>query len=159
MTVEVRLAGRTGASAAVDREFVKVLGRRCVMSSVGEMRPASESTAIVAFDRLVDLVDAQSNVTWIAQSGERRIGFLLLLDRLPDEVTLLDQAFVAYMAVEPDCRRNGVGAALLAAAEEEARKRGLPHVALMVTEENQAARVLYERAGFRTERRLLCKPL
>ncbi|HEX4014557.1 MAG TPA: GNAT family N-acetyltransferase [Candidatus Cybelea sp.] len=159
MTVEVRLAGRTGASAAVDREFVKVLGRRCVMSSVGEMRPASESTAIVAFDRLVDLVDAQSNVTLIAQNGERRIGFLLLLDRLPDEVTLLDQAFVAYMAVEPDCRRNGVGAALLAAAEEEARKRGLPHVALMVTEENQAARVLYERAGFRTERRLLCKPL
>jgi ribosomal protein S18 acetylase RimI-like enzyme len=159
VTVEVRLAGRTGASAAVDREFVKVLGRRCVMSSVGEMRPASESTAIVAFDRLVDLVDAQSNVTLIAQNGERRIGFLLLLDRLPDEVTLLDQAFVAYMAVEPDCRRNGVGAALLAAAEEEARKRGLPHVALMVTEENQAARVLYERAGFRTERRLLCKPL
>jgi ribosomal protein S18 acetylase RimI-like enzyme len=29
----------------------------------------------------------------------------------------------------------------------------------MVTEENDAARRLYERAGYRTERRLLCKPL
>ena len=32
-------------------------------------------------------------------------------------------------------------------------------MALMVTEENAAARALYERAGYRTERRLLCKTL
>lgn len=157
--IEVRCSARAGAAAAEDRDFVKELGRRSVMSSVGALRPATESAAIVAFDRLVDLVNSQSHVTLIAQDRERRVGFLLLLDRLPDEVTLLDQGFVAYMAVEPSLRGNGVGAALLAAAEEEARKRGLPHVALMVTEENEAARVLYERAGYRTERRLLCKPL
>jgi ribosomal protein S18 acetylase RimI-like enzyme len=157
--IEVRLAEGAGSAAAQDRNFIKALGRRSVMSSVGDLRPATESAAITAFERLVDLIDSQSHVTLIAQDRERRVGFLLLLDRLPDEVTLLDQAFVAYMAVEPDVRRNGVGAALLAAAEGEARKRGLPHVALMVTEENEAARVLYERAGYRTERRLLCKPL
>ncbi|HEX3370034.1 MAG TPA: GNAT family N-acetyltransferase [Candidatus Cybelea sp.] len=159
MKIEVRLAEGAGSAAAQDRNFIKALGRRSVMSSVGDLRPATESAAITAFERLVDLIDSQSHVTLIAQDRERRVGFLLLLDRLPDEVTLLDQAFVAYMAVEPDVRRNGVGAALLAAAEGEARKRGLPHVALMVTEENEAARVLYERAGYRTERRLLCKPL
>ena len=82
-----------------------------------------------------------------------------MLDDLPDEVTLLPQAFVAYMAVEPGVRRDGVGTALLAAAEDEARRRGLPYMALMVTEENAAARRLYERGGYRTERRLLCKPL
>jgi ribosomal protein S18 acetylase RimI-like enzyme len=157
--IEVRLAEGAGTAAAQDRNFIKALGRRSVMSSVGGLRPATESAAITAFERLVDLIDSQSHVALIAQDRERRVGFLLLLDRLPDEVTLLDQAFVAYMAVEPDVRRNGVGAALLAAAEGEARKRGLPHVALMVTEENEAARVLYERAGYRTERRLLCKPL
>ncbi|HEY2554875.1 MAG TPA: GNAT family N-acetyltransferase [Candidatus Cybelea sp.] len=159
MKIEVRLAEGAGTAAAQDRNFIKALGRRSVMSSVGGLRPATESAAITAFERLVDLIDSQSHVALIAQDRERRVGFLLLLDRLPDEVTLLDQAFVAYMAVEPDVRRNGVGAALLAAAEGEARKRGLPHVALMVTEENEAARVLYERAGYRTERRLLCKPL
>ncbi len=150
---------RAGMAAVRDWDFIKSLGRRCVMSSVSGLRPATESAAITAFDRLVDLVDSQSHVTLIAHDGERSVGFLLLLDQLPDEVTLLDQGFVAFMAVEPDVRRNGAGAALLAAAEEEARKRGLPHVALMVTEENEAARVLYERAGYRTERRLLSKPL
>jgi len=30
---------------------------------------------------------------------------------------------------------------------------------LMVTEDNAAARAVYERAGYLTERRLLCKPL
>jgi ribosomal protein S18 acetylase RimI-like enzyme len=98
-------------------------------------------------------------VTLIAERGGERVGFLLLLDQLPDEVTLRPQAFVAYMAVEPCARGTGVGAALLAAAENEARRRLLPYMALMVTEENEAARRLYERAGYRTERRLLCKPL
>jgi ribosomal protein S18 acetylase RimI-like enzyme len=32
-------------------------------------------------------------------------------------------------------------------------------MALMVTEENEAARRLYKSRGYRTERRLLCKPL
>jgi ribosomal protein S18 acetylase RimI-like enzyme len=32
-------------------------------------------------------------------------------------------------------------------------------MALMVSEENEAARRLYERDGYRTERRLLCKLL
>jgi ribosomal protein S18 acetylase RimI-like enzyme len=32
-------------------------------------------------------------------------------------------------------------------------------MSLMVTDENAAARALYERAGYVTERRLLCKPL
>jgi ribosomal protein S18 acetylase RimI-like enzyme len=82
-----------------------------------------------------------------------------MLDSLPDEVTGQDQSFIAYMAVERDRRGGGIGAALLAAAEDEARKRGLPYMSLMVTEENASARALYERAGYLTERRLLCKML
>jgi ribosomal protein S18 acetylase RimI-like enzyme len=53
----------------------------------------------------------------------------------------------------------GIAAHLLAAAEDEARVRGLEYLALMVTEENAAARELYAQAGYVTERRLLCKPL
>ncbi|HEY1656009.1 MAG TPA: GNAT family N-acetyltransferase, partial [Candidatus Tumulicola sp.] len=82
-----------------------------------------------------------------------------LLADLPDEITSMPQGFVAYMAVEPACRRQGVGAALLAAAEDEARRLGLPYMTLMVTQENAAALSLYRRAGYFTERRLLCKPL
>ena len=154
MTVAVRIADGAG-----DAAFVKALGRECSMSSVASFRPATESKVRTAFDRLYEIVHDQSHVTLIADRGGERVGFLLLLDGLADEVTLEPQAFVAYMAVKPDSRREGVGAALLAAAEDEARRRLLPYIALMVTEENQGARRLYARAGYRTERRLLCKPL
>ncbi len=159
MTLQVRVASGAGEAAAADRAFVIDLGRRCAMSSVGALRRASEPAVRAAFDRLCDVVDDQSHVTLIAQRAERRVGFLMLLDGLPDEVTALAQGFIAYMAVEPECRGAGVGAALLAAAEDEARRRGLPYMALMVTEENAVARRLYEQGGYLTERRLLCKPL
>jgi ribosomal protein S18 acetylase RimI-like enzyme len=154
VTLEVRAAGGSG-----DTAFVQSLGRESAMSSIASLRPASESSVREAFDRLNDIVGDQSHITLIAERGGKRLGFLLLLDRLPDEVTLMPQGFVAYMAVKPGARGEGVGAALLAAAEDEARRRRLPYMALMVTEENEAARRLYERAGYRTERRLLCKPL
>ncbi len=159
MTLQVRVSCDAEETRAADRAFVRELGRRCAISSVGSMRRASEAAVRAAFDRLCDVVYDQSHVALIAQRAGRRVGFLLLLDELPDEVTALSQGFVAYMAVEPECRRSGVGAALLAAAEDEARRRGLPYMALMVTEDNAGARRLYDRGGYRTERRLLCKPL
>jgi ribosomal protein S18 acetylase RimI-like enzyme len=159
VSVTVRAAASSGAKAVTDREFVEALGKRSVLSSIASLRPAPESDAQSAFERLIAVVENQSHVTLIAQEQDERIGFLLLLDALPDEVTLMRQGFVAYMAVEAKWQRSGAGAALLAAAEDEARRRHLPYMALMVTEENAAARALYERAGYRTERRLLCKPL
>lgn len=159
MTLEVRAGATEGADDGADREFVIDLGRRTVMSSVASRRPVHEAGARAAFDRLFDLVESQPHRTLIARRDGRRVGFLLMLDALPDEVTLLPQAFVAYMAVEPAARGAGVGAALLSAAEDEARRQGLPYIALMVTEENAPALRLYERSGYRAERRLLCKPL
>jgi ribosomal protein S18 acetylase RimI-like enzyme len=52
------------------------------------------------------------------------------------------------LAVAPAWRRRGVGTLLLAAAVEQARKRGCPAVSLSVQPDNPA-RVLYERIGFR----------
>ncbi len=147
------------AEGAADYAFVRELGRATVMSSVGTLRQTTSTLAIAAFDRLDEIVMAQSHLAFIATEEGCRAGFLLLLDELPDEVTLTAQGFIAYMAVDPARQRSGAGAALLAAAEDEARRRGLPYMALMVTEDNAVARGLYERAGYRTERRLLCKAL
>ena len=49
----------------------------------------------------------------IAERDGERVGFLLLLYDMPDEVTLTQQAFVAYTAVEPHARgaRRGARAA------------------------------------------------
>lgn len=147
------------AAGAADDAFVRDLGRREALSSVSAYRSAPLPMVRASYDRLLDIVEGQTHVTLIACDGERRAGFLLMLDAMPDEVTGMPQGFVAYMAVEPGERRRGVGAALLAAAEDEAKRQGLPYMALMVTEDNLAARALYESAGYVTERRLLCKKL
>jgi ribosomal protein S18 acetylase RimI-like enzyme len=154
VTCDVRIGGDEA-----DRTYVRDLGERTVMTSVAAFRNADPPMVFAAFDRLLEIVDLQSHVLFVAWCDDRRAGFLIMLDELPDEVTSAPQGFVAYMAVEPARRREGIGAALLGAAEDEARRRGLPYMTLMVTEENAAARDLYERNGYFTERRLLCKVL
>ena len=143
-----------------DHPFVLDLGRRVAMTSVSSLRPAMRPLVELSYDKLLEFVLRQSHVVLVACDDDRRLGFLLLLDQLPDEVTMAPQAFVAYMAVEEFvARRQGVGRALLEAAEAIARERGLPNLAMMVTEENTAALELYTSCGYQTERRLLCKPL
>lgn len=144
---------------AEDRMFVWELGAQTLWDSVAPFRTADDIMLRVSFERLLHFVWEQSHVLLLALRDDCPIGFLLLLDGFPDEVTLAPQAFVAYMAVEPRHRRKGIGASLLRRAEELARERGLPYVALMVTENNRAAQRTYEAAGYLTERRLLCKPL
>lgn len=146
-------------AVAADRGFIEELGRRTLGSSVATFRPAPAAMIEVSYERLLQIVFGQSHVGLIAERAGVPIGFLLMLDQLPDEVTAMPQGFIAYTAVEPAARRSGAGRALLIAAEDEAKRRALPYMGLMVTEENVAARALYEGAGYRTERRLLCKEL
>jgi ribosomal protein S18 acetylase RimI-like enzyme len=154
-----RLRIRVRAARSGDREFIERLGKRTVMDSVPFARRPNPLSVLANYDRLLEIVEGQSHIGLIAEEDGTRAGFLLMLDGMPDEVTGEPQAFIAYMAVEPSSRGKGIGRALLAAAEDEARRRGLPYISLMVTEDNAAARAIYERAGYVTERRLLCKPL
>jgi ribosomal protein S18 acetylase RimI-like enzyme len=57
-------------------------------------------------------------------------------------------AHIAQIAVDPDEHRRGVGARLLAEACQAARRSGYRRMTLLVAEENQAARRLYDRFGF-----------
>jgi ribosomal protein S18 acetylase RimI-like enzyme len=151
------VAVRRGERA--DRDFVRDLGRRSATSSVSAVRKARYDDVLEAFERLADFVYGRRHELLIAEQDGVRAGFLLLLYDIPDEVTMAQQAFIAYMAVEPAVRGRGVGRALLDTAEAQARAAGLPHMSLMVTEENAPARALYDNAGYATERRLLSKPL
>ncbi|MGD0051134.1 MAG: GNAT family N-acetyltransferase [Vulcanimicrobiaceae bacterium] len=151
------IAVRRGDRA--DRDFVRDLGRRSAASSVSAVRDARIDNVVIAFDRLTAFVYERHHEALIAEEDGERVGFLLLLYDVPDEVTLSDQAFVAYTAVEPRARGRGVGRALLDRAEELARSAGLQYVSLMVTEENDPARRLYAGAGYATERRMMTKHL
>lgn len=142
-----------------DRPFVRSLAHRSVESSVSTTRSARHEDVLESFDRLAEFVYGRDHELLIAEEGAERVGFLLLLFDVPDEVTLTQQAFVAYTAVEPSARGRGVGRAMLEAAEARARAAGLGYVSLMVTEENAPARALYDGAGYRIERRMLTKVL
>jgi ribosomal protein S18 acetylase RimI-like enzyme len=142
-----------------DHDFVRDLGRRSATSSVSAVRAARMDDVLEAFDRLTEFVYGRRHDVLIAEENGERVGFLLLLYDIPDEVTLTGQAFVAYTAVEPFARNRGVGRALIDAVDAYARGAGLRYVSLMVTEDNAPARTLYDRAGFATERRMLTKVL
>ena len=61
----------------------------------------------------------------------------------------IDIARLYSIAVAPQARGGGIGAALIAAAERGARRRGARRLRLEVRTGNAGARHLYERGGFR----------
>jgi ribosomal-protein-alanine N-acetyltransferase len=61
---------------------------------------------------------------------------------------VVDQIHINNLAVRPELRGQGLGAHLLASVLSEATRLGAPHATLEVRRSNEAARRLYERAGF-----------
>lgn len=62
--------------------------------------------------------------------------------------TVLDEAELMTVAVAPDARRAGTGAALLAEFEAEAQVRGAVTAFLEVASDNAAAQALYSAKGW-----------
>lgn len=58
------------------------------------------------------------------------------------------ECYLAELYVVPALRRRGLGRALLTAAIAHARERGADHMDLGTSEDDVAARALYERLGF-----------
>lgn len=59
------------------------------------------------------------------------------------------ECYLAEFYVRPEHRGRGLGRALLGAAIDHARKRGADHMDLGTSEDDEAARHLYGKAGFR----------
>lgn len=63
-------------------------------------------------------------------------------------MTVLDEGYIENIAVHPDARRNGIGAALVQHLLDEGAERELLFLTLEVRESNAPARALYEKYGF-----------
>lgn len=111
-----------------------------------EAEAAGTAAAILAasFDTAEQAWDAA------ALSALVRDGAVLLL--APEGCALIrvaaDEAELISIAVRPCGRGHGLGARLLAAAEDAARIAGAARMILEVAEGNTPARALYARAGF-----------
>jgi ribosomal protein S18 acetylase RimI-like enzyme len=62
------------------------------------------------------------------------------------------RGWVYYLAVAEAARRQGVGRALMAAAEVWLQSRGAPKIQLMVREDNEAALGFYEALGMERQK-------
>ena len=79
--------------------------------------------------------------------GDRPDGFAQLRFR-PSLYTGALDAYLEELYVVPERRGHGLGRALLEAAMDTARERGAAHIDLGTSEDDVAARALYESAGF-----------
>lgn len=79
--------------------------------------------------------------------GDGPEGFAELRFRASLHTGALD-AYLEELYVVPERRGQGLGRALLEAALEHARERGARHIDLNTSEDDVAARALYERMGF-----------
>ena len=80
--------------------------------------------------------------TYLVAAEDDRVVAYAGLAALPDE------GYVQTIGVARDHQRRGLGATLLTALLDDARRRGLPRVGLEVRVDNAPAIALYERFGF-----------
>lgn len=101
------------------------------------------------FDALLtDGLATADHLIWSVHAPEESapvgaIWVKLMTDRTPS------QAYVYAVDVFPAYRRRGFGQAIMAAAIEECKKRGVGSLGLNVFGHNHTARRIYDRLGFR----------
>lgn len=78
---------------------------------------------------------------WVMAEGDSVVGLVVLLPA--DDYVLLDN-----IAVDPACQGQGIGRALMAFAEQEARRRGFREIRLYTHQMMHENVVLYPRLGY-----------
>ncbi len=101
-----------------------------------------------------EMRDPQTS-TWTAKDAQGiLLGFVQLVRGISDEcLGSADPAELGHLHrlyVDTGVHGGGIGTRLMAAVEDRARSEGLKQLWLTVWEENQRARRLYERLGYRT---------
>jgi len=64
------------------------------------------------------------------------------------------RGWINYLAVSPDCQRQGIGRQIMEVAEAELRTLGCPKINLQVRSTNTAVIAFYERLGYQVEDRV-----
>ncbi len=113
-----------------------------------DFRP-TEPSEVRAFFGL--LLASESHVVFLATSAEVPAGYLWVEDQLRRASPFKNETHVLHLnhiAVDPAFRRRGVGRALYAAAETEARRRGIDRLAMDHWTFNTDAAAFFGSLGF-----------
>ena len=131
-----------------------------VTAEWGDLRPADEGWG----RRRKDFSDilGEGGVLLLARDGDELVGFAVAEQEPWASPTWSWPASIlaiVEIVVAPGRRGDGIGAALMAELEREARERGVDALDLMVAGPNASARGFYERLGFRADLITYRKPL
>lgn len=97
----------------------------------------------VAYQRELNSPNSEIQGLFSQKTGEKLLGMGCFW-------SILEEAHITILAVNPQYHRQGVGAALLYSLIKTARDRNLERATLEVRVSNQAAISLYEKFGFKT---------
>jgi GNAT superfamily N-acetyltransferase len=114
-------------------------------ASVGFMLPLPRDRALAFWRRVADGVHAGERILMVAEDTTGICGTVQLMVSLPDNQP--HRADLMKMLVHRRARRSGLGAALIRAAEAEAKAAGKTVLVLDAVTRGDAAR-LYERLGW-----------
>ena len=101
-----------------------------------------------AYDRAV----SGRSILWVADLPERGIigqVFIQFICDRPELADGRDRAYLYAFRIMPEFRSQGLGSRMLQVVENDLLRRGFRALTLNVARENQRARRLYEKAGFR----------
>jgi ribosomal protein S18 acetylase RimI-like enzyme len=114
-------------------------------ASVGFMHPLAQQRALAFWLRIAKAVEAEERALLLAEDSEGVCGTVQLVLGQPDNQP--HRADLAKMLVHRRARRQGLGAALVRAAESAGRECGKTVLVLDAVTNGDAAR-LYERLGW-----------
>ena len=95
--------------------------------------------------RLRELIETDEATVFLAGDGPDGLAILRFRPSLYSENL---ECYLAELYVVPERRGHGLGRSLMEAALAEARSRGADHMDLGTSEDDVAARALYEKLGF-----------
>ena len=143
---EVRLEPMTEEQYRAYREFADENYARDIAESGAMSYADAVQKSADDFGRLLPKgLATPDHYFWTAYDGQTEVGVLWL--RIEQKADGL-QAFGFDFRVVPELRRHGYGRAMMVAAEQICRERGVVSIGLNVFGFNAGARSLYEQMGF-----------
>lgn len=160
-----RPAARVRRARAADYIQIRELGPELTTGMAPWRSSAGQHAAVTSWvDASLASADDEGHAVFVAASetdpdepSKAVLGFVCVVERT--HFTGEREAYVGELVVARCDRKRGFGRALMAAAEDRARRRGLARISLQTGASNSAARAAYAKLGYLNEGVTLSKSL